>query len=67
MLQTGKGTVSILPVDYLDWSPPLEGLVAGAGRGGELWITGRASQRAISQLASLGWTVVPKIGARLGE
>ena len=30
MLQTGKGTVSILPVDYLYWSPPLEGLVAGA-------------------------------------
>ena len=33
MLQTGKGTVSILPVDYLYWSPPLEGLVSGAGRG----------------------------------
>ena len=30
MLQTGKGTVSILPVDYLFWSPPLEGLVSGA-------------------------------------
>jgi len=39
MLQTGKGTVSILPVDYLFWSPPLEGLVSGA-RGGQMWITG---------------------------
>jgi hypothetical protein len=67
MLQTGKGTVSILPVDYLYWSPPLEGLVAGAGRGGELWITGRASQRATAQLAALGWTLVPKAGGRLGE
>jgi hypothetical protein len=67
MLQTGKGTMSVLPVDYLYWSPPLEGLVAGAGRGGALWITGRASQRATSQLASLGWTLVPKAGARLGE
>jgi hypothetical protein len=67
MLQTGKGTVSVLPVDYLYWSPPLEGLVAGAGRGGALCITGRASQRATSQLASLGWTLVPKAGARLGE
>jgi hypothetical protein len=67
MLQTGKGTVSILPVDYLFWSPPLEGLVAGAGRGGELWITGRASQRATAQLAALGWTLVPKAGGRLGE
>ena len=28
MLQTGKGTVSVLPVDYLFWRPPLEGLVA---------------------------------------
>ena len=66
MLQTGKGTVSILPVDYLYWSPPLEGLVAGAGRG-QLWITGRASERATAQLAAQGWTVVPKAGARLGE
>jgi hypothetical protein len=33
MLQTSKGTVSILPVDYLYWSPPLESLIAGAGRG----------------------------------
>jgi hypothetical protein len=66
MLQTGKGTVSILPVDYLYWSPPLEGLVSGA-RGGEIWITGRASQGATSQLAALGWSVVPKAGSRLGE
>jgi hypothetical protein len=67
MLQTGKGTVSILPVDYLYWSPPLEGLLAGAGRGGELWITGRASKRATAQLAALGWTLVSKAGGRLGE
>jgi len=66
MLQTGKGTVSVLPVDYLYWSAPLEGLVSGA-RGGEIWITGRASQRATSQLAALGWVVVPKAGGRLGE
>ena len=66
MLQTGKGTVSILPVDYLLWSPPLEGLVSGA-RGGQLWITGRASRMATSKLAALGWTVVPKAGAKLGE
>jgi len=46
MLQTGKGTVSILPVDYLFWSPPLE---------------------AKSQLASRGWTIVPKAGAQLGQ
>ncbi|MGH6803262.1 MAG: hypothetical protein ACREC3_07830 [Methyloceanibacter sp.] len=67
MLQTGKGTVSILPVDYLYWSPPLEGLVAGAGSGGEMWITGRASERAKAGLAALGWTLQPKAGARLGE
>jgi hypothetical protein len=64
MLQTGKGTVSILPVDYLYWSPPLEGLVSGA-RGGQLWITGQASPRAKSQLASRGWTIVPKAGGQL--
>jgi len=67
MLQTGKGMVSILPVDYLFWSPPLEGLVAGAGGGGQLWITGKATGMASSKLASLGWTVVPKAGAKLGE
>jgi hypothetical protein len=66
MLQTGKGTVSLLPVDYLYWSPPLEGLVSGV-RGGAIWITGRASQKATSELAALGWTVVPKAGSRLGE
>ena len=66
MLQTAKGTVSVLPVDYLYWSPPLEGLVAGAGNG-QLWITGRASERATAQLAALGWTVVPKAAAKLGE
>ena len=59
MLQTGKGTVSILPVDYLIWTPPLEQLVAGAKRG-EIWITGRASEMATAKLAELGWTVVPK-------
>jgi len=59
MLQTGKGTVSILPVDYLYWSPPLAGLVAGAGRGGQMWITGRASEKALTQLARGS-----KIGAR---
>jgi hypothetical protein len=64
MLQTDKGTVSILPVDYLYWSPPLEGLVSGA-RGGQIWITGQASALAKSQLASRGWTVVPKVGAQL--
>jgi hypothetical protein len=67
MLQTGNGTVSILPVDYLYWSPPLESLLAGAGRGGEMWITGRASQRATAQLAAHGWSLVPKAGGRLGE
>jgi hypothetical protein len=65
MLQTGKGTVSLLPVDYLYWSAPLEGLIGGA-RGGEIWITGNASARASSELAARGWTLRPKIGARLG-
>jgi hypothetical protein len=67
MIDTGRGTVSLLPVDYLYWSPPLEGLIAGAGRGGEMWITGRASPPATSQLAAQGWTVVPKAGAKRGE
>jgi hypothetical protein len=65
MIDTGRGTVSLLPVDYLYWSAPLEGL-AGGGRG-EMWITGRASPLATSQLAALGWTVVPKVSGRLGE
>jgi hypothetical protein len=67
LLETSKGPVSVLPVDYLYWSPPLEALVAGAGRGGQLWITGRASDRAKAQLAALGWTIQPKAGSKLGE
>ena len=67
MLQTGEGHGQH-PAGRLSL------LVAAAGRsgrgrgsGGELWITGRASQRATSQLAALGWTLVPKAGGRLGE
>ena len=66
MLQTAKGTVSILPVDYLYWSQPLEAL-AGAGGGGQMWVTGRASAKATAQLAARGWTLVPKAGHKLGE
>ena len=67
MLETAKGTVSILPVDYLYWTPPLETLASGAGRGGEMWVTGKASGMATSKLAALGWTVVPQAGAKLGR
>jgi hypothetical protein len=67
MLETAKGTISILPVDYLYWSPPLEALASGAGRGGEMWITGKASEMATSKLAATGWTVVPKAGIKLGQ
>ena len=66
MLQTAQGTVSILPVDYLNWSAPLAGIAAGAPGGGELWITGNASPTATAQLAALSWKVVPKASARLG-
>ena len=31
-------------VDYLYWSPPLEGLASGAGRSGEMWITGKGER-----------------------
>ncbi len=65
--QTGRGTVSLLPVDYLLLVAAARGSCRGAGRGGEMWITGRASQRATAQLAALGWTLVPKAGGRLGE
>jgi hypothetical protein len=65
MLMTATGTVSILPVDYLNWSAPLT-QIAPASQGGELWITGKASPMATSQLSALGWKVVPKAGARLG-
>ena len=65
MLMTANGTVGILPVDYLNWSAPLT-QIAPASHGGELWITGKASPMAISQLSAVGWKVVPKAGARLG-
>jgi hypothetical protein len=65
MLATANGTVTILPVDYLVWSAPLAG-IAGASRGGELWITGTASPTATAQLSALGWKVIQKAGSRLG-
>ena len=48
-------------------SPPIESLITGAGRGGALWITGRASQRTTAQLSALNWSLVPKVGDRLGK
>jgi hypothetical protein len=63
MVQTGRGTVSILPVDYLYWSAPIESLAANAR--GQMWITGRASKLAASQLAARGWKLTTKAGDRL--
>ncbi len=66
MLTTAQGTVSILPVDYLNWSGPLASIAGGARGGGELWITGNASPTATTQLSALGWKVVPRASTRLG-
>jgi hypothetical protein len=65
LMQTGAGVVAIVPMDYVYWSPQLEKLISGAGPHGEIWITGTASKLATDALASRGWTVVPKAGARL--
>ena len=70
MLATGKGTVSILPVDYLVWNASVAELATNAKRehgSGELWITGRASPTTTAKLAELGWKLVPKAGAQLGN
>ena len=63
IVQTARGTVSILPVDYLYWSAPIESLAAGAR--GDMWLTGRASPVATSQLAARGWKLTPNADARL--
>ena len=63
MIETARGTVSILPVDYLYWSEPIEKLAAN-GRGA-MWITGRASKKATSRLAAMGWKITPNVGKRL--
>jgi len=40
-------------------------LVSNTGKQGQIWITGSASQLATANLASRGWQIVPKAGARL--
>lgn len=65
LMQTGGGLVAIVPMDYLYWSPQLDGLISGAGVLGEIWITGTASKLATQNLASRGWKLVPKASARL--
>ncbi len=73
MVETGKGVVSVLPVDYLIWTAPIAQLAsaANAERGGrgpaELWITGKASPMATANLEQLGWKVVPNASAQLGQ
>jgi hypothetical protein len=67
MLMTAKGTISILPVEYIIWSAAVAELAAANRGGGELWITGNASPTATAQLSALGWKVVPKAGAQLGN
>lgn len=66
LMQTGRGAVAIVPMDYLYWAPQLDKLIASAGPHGEIWITGTATPLATRNLASRGWTVVPKAGAKLG-
>jgi hypothetical protein len=63
LMQTASGVVAIVPMDYLCWSPLLEGLIS-AGTHGEIWTTGTASPLARQNLASRGWTM-PKASARL--
>ena len=63
MVQTAGGTVSILPVDYLYWSAPIEQLAANAR--GQMWLTGTASSRATQQLGAMGWRLSTKVGNRL--
>ncbi len=63
MVRTARGTVSILPVDYLYWSAPIEALASKAR--GQMWITGRASKLCTAQLAAKGWTLTPNVGKRL--
>jgi len=65
LMQTASGVVAIVPMDYVYWSPQLEGLISNAGTHGEIWITGTASPLAAQNLASRGWTIVPKASARL--
>ena len=70
MLETGKGIVSILPVDYLIWSagsPSLRPSASASTSSGELWITGKASPTATAKLAELGCKLVPTAGAQLGN
>jgi len=63
MVKTAGGTVSILPVDYLYWSAPIEALASNAR--GQMLITGRASSLCTSQLAAKGWTLAPNAGTTL--
>jgi hypothetical protein len=65
LMQTASGVVAIVPMDYLYWSPQLEGLISNAGAHGEIWITGTASPLATQNLASRGWTIVPQASTRL--
>ena len=65
LMQTASRVVAIVPMDYVYWSPQLEGLISNAGTHGEIWITGTASPLAAQNLASRGWTIVPKASARL--
>jgi hypothetical protein len=73
MIETDKGVVSLLPVDDLIWTAPIAELAvnANAERGGAgpagVWITGKASPMASANLEKLGWKVVPKAGAQLGQ
>ena len=63
MVKTGQGTVSILPVDYIYWSAPIEQLASNAR--GQMWLTGKASKRATAQLGAMGWRISSNVGKRL--
>ncbi len=60
--------VSFKHFEFQRWRPPLGTRLAyGAGRSGEMWITGKASATAAAKLSALGWKVVANAGAKLGQ
>lgn len=70
--RTGKGkSVLMAPVDYVPWSKPAEEaareLLKSGGQGNELWLEGRASKLARSQLENLGWKVIEDAYGKLDD
>jgi hypothetical protein len=76
MARAGDGIIGIFPIDHLVWTQFFAEIVSAVDEDRKnlsgaislkMWLTGSASQQAVSNLNRRGWTVKQNVGSLLGN